>query len=81
MGGYGEGDYPWVFFSQEVTNIFYQVTAARLPMGDGIFHWGTRCPHRYHISLLVVAQQAEDVSRFLSIYLQGEASLQLSQGC
>lgn len=66
---------------QEVTNIFYQVTAARLPMGDGIFRWGMRCPHRYHISLLVAAQQAEDVSRFLSIYLQGEASLQLSQGC
>lgn len=60
------------------------MTAVRVPMGEELVGWSTRYPRGrncYHISVLVATQQTEDGSGFLSIYLQGEASLQLSQGC
>lgn len=67
-----------MFFEANATS--EEMTAVRVPVGAELVGWSTRCPP-YHVSLLVAAQQTEDGSGFLSIYLQGEASLQLSQGC
>ena len=63
---------------------FNPMTAVGAPMGDELVGWSTGCPHGRnccHVSLPVAVQQAEDRSGVLSLYLQAEASLQLSQGC